>query len=266
MWLKNMATKITILGCGNSAGTPAMGNHWGACDPNEPRNLRTRASIAVRSETTTLLIDTSPDLRMQANRENIKKIDAIIFTHIHSDHVHGIDEIRNLNQRLGNVITPIYATAETMADIHQRFSYLFVEREKIYPAVLLPNVMTPESMNKPMTIGDITLTPFLQDHGTCISLGFRFGDVGYSTDMVRLPPESVETLKGVKAWIVDAAGYKTERNIVHATLQNVFDLNKEIKAGQVYLTHMGPGMDYQTLLRELPEGYKPAYDGLEIEL
>jgi phosphoribosyl 1,2-cyclic phosphate phosphodiesterase len=259
-------TKLTILGCGNSAGTPAMGNYWGACDPKEPKNNRTRASIAVRSETMTLLIDTSPDLRLQANREGISQIDAIIFTHNHSDHVHGIDEIRNLNQRLGGMITPIYATAETMADIHQRFGYLFFEHEKIYPAVLMPNILMPETMNRPITIGDITLTPFLQDHGTCISLGFRFGDVAYSTDMVRLPPESIETLKGVKTWIVDAAGYKMERNIVHSTLQNVFDLNKEIKAEQVYLTHMGPNMDYQTLLKELPEGYKPAYDGLEIEL
>ncbi len=210
-----MSVKLTILGCGDSAGVPTIGNHWGNCDPLEPRNMRTRASVVVRSATTTILIDTGPDLREQANRAGLGKIDAVLYTHMHSDHIMGIDEIRAQNKRLGFITTPAYGTRETMDDIVKRFDYLFVQQHKIYPTVLEPKIITPDQYAKPMTIGDIEFTPFLQDHGTCESLGFRFGSVGYSTDMVNMPPESFEVLKGVRIWIVDAAGYHMERNLVH---------------------------------------------------
>lgn len=259
-----MSVKLTVLGCGDSGGVPTIGNHWGLCDPLEPRNQRSRSSVVVRSETTTILIDTGPDLREQANRVGINTIDAILYTHMHSDHIMGIDEIRALNKRLGFITTPVYGTKETIDDIVGRFDYLFVQQHKIYPTVLEPNIIAPDKYTKPMTIGDIEFIPFIQDHGTCESLGFRFGSVAYSTDMVNMPPESFEVLKGVKTWIVDAAGYNMERNMVHARLQDVYRYNEIVGAEQVYLSHLPPGIDYKTLQSETPAGYDPAYDGLEL--
>jgi len=259
-----MSVILTVLGCGDSGGVPMIGNHWGLCDPLEPRNRRTRSSVVVRSETTTLLIDTGPDLRAQANREGLGKIDAIFYTHMHSDHTMGIDEIRAQNKRLGFITTPVYSTKETLDDITKRFDYMFVQQHKIYPTVLEAHVVEPAQYTKPMTIGDIEFTPFIQDHGTCETLGFRFGSVGYSTDMVNMPPESFEVLKGIKTWIVDAAGYKMERNLVHARLQDVYRFNEIIGAEQVYLSHLPAGIDYKTLQSETPAGYDPAYDGLEL--
>lgn len=259
----SLPVQFTIMGCGNSMGTPTIGNHWGACDPHEPRNYRTRASALIRSESTALVIDTGPDFREQANREGLTNTDAVFYTHAHADHVHGIEELRVFRLRHNRTI-PVYANQETLGDLQDRFSYLFVARNKLYPKVCEPNVLGAESMNRPVTIGDITVIPFEQDHGTCTTLGIRVGDLAYSTDMVSLDQPALETLIGIKTWIVDAAAYKMEQNMVHATLQKVFDYNQIIRADQVYLTHMPPSMDYRTLIRELPRGYAPAYDGLTI--
>ena len=261
-----MKIKLTILGCGDSAGVPAIGNYWGDCDPAEPKNRRSRASIVVRSETTTLLVDTGPDLREQANRAGLEQVDAVLYSHTHSDHVNGIDEIRTYNKRAGFTITPVYGTQETIRDLTHRFDYLFEAKNNLYPVVLDPRILGADMMGKPMTIGNITFTPFLQDHGTCESLGFRFGDIAYSTDMVRLPEDSLDVLKGIKTWIVDVSGYKMKKNVVHCTLENVYALNEKVGAEMVYLTHLPAYVDYQTLADEVPTGYAPAYDGLEFAI
>jgi phosphoribosyl 1,2-cyclic phosphate phosphodiesterase len=256
---------FTVLGCGNSMGTPTIGNHWGACDPKEKRNYRTRASAVLRSAETTLLIDSGPDLREQANREGLTKVDAVFYTHAHADHVHGIEELRVFRLRHNKTI-PIYGDQSTMDELQERFAYLFIERNKIYPKVCEPNVLHAAQLNNEFKIGDITIIPFEQDHGTCTTLGVRVGDLAYSTDMVDLGQPALETLIGVKTWIVDAAAYKMEQNLVHATLQKVIDYNQIIGAEQVFITHMPPSMDYQTLVRDLPKGYAPAYDGITFEL
>ncbi len=256
--------QFTILGCGNSMGTPTIGNHWGACDPNEPRNQRTRASAVIRTDKTTLLIDTSPDLRQQANREGIARADAVFYTHAHADHIHGLEELRVFRLRHNQTI-PVYGDKATMGELEERFAYLFIEKNRIYPKVCDAHVLSPEDMNIPLTIGDITLTPFEQDHGTCQTLGVRVGDLAYSTDMVDLGQAALETLIGIKTWIVDAAAYRSDKNLVHANLQKIFDFNQIIQAEQVYLTHLPPTMDYWTLINELPPGYAPAYDGMSID-
>jgi phosphoribosyl 1,2-cyclic phosphate phosphodiesterase len=256
---------FTVLGCGNSMGTPTIGNHWGACDPKEKRNYRTRASAVIRSAETTLLIDSGPDLREQANRENLTNVDAVFYTHAHADHVHGIEELRVFRLRHNKTI-PIYGDQLTMDELQERFAYLFIERYKIYPKVCEPNVLHAAQMNTEFTIGDITIIPFEQGHGTCMTLGVRVGDLAYSTDMVELGQPALETLIGIKTWIVDAAAYKMEQNMVHATLQKVMDYNQIIGAEQVFLTHMPPSMDYQTLVRELPKGYAPSHDGISFEI
>ncbi len=257
--------KFTLMGCGNSGGTPSIGNYWGVCDPLEPRNRRTRSAGLVRSETTTLLIDTGPDLREQANRAGIDRADAVIYTHAHADHISGIEELRAFQVRFKKRV-PIYGDQATIAELKSRSDYLFNQHRDFYPAVVSPTVIEPDQMGAPMAIGDISFTPFVQGHGTCETLGFRFGDLAYSTDMVEMPDAAMEAVKGIKTWIVDAAGYNLESTLVHATLAQIYALNEIIGAEQVYVTHLPPSMDYQTLLKELPAGYLPAYDGMEMEI
>lgn len=260
-----MTVKLTVLGCGNSAGTPTIGNYWGNCDPDNPKNRRTRASIAVQSDQTTLVIDTGADFKEQVNRANITRFDAILYTHAHADHIAGMDELRVVRNRTKQMVE-IYGNQATIDELRERFNYMFVEKARIYPKVFNDHIITDEQLGQPMTIGDIEFTPFGQDHGTMQSLGFRFGDIAYSTDMVDLDQDALETLKGVKTWIVDAAGYKMEKNVVHCTLRDLYALNDIVQAERVYITHLTPLMDYETLLRETPDGYEPAYDGLSIDI
>ncbi len=254
--------KIVILGCGNGAGVPAIGNHWGKCDPNEPKNRRTRASIAILTENTTVLVDTGPDLRLQLNRENIKNIDAILYTHAHADHVHGIDEIRTLS-RINKTMYPSYGDQATMDEITERFHYMFQEMaEGFYPAVLKAYII---QMNEILKLNGLEILPFQQDHGTRTSVGFRIGDTAYSTDMKRLDDKAFNALKDVKTWIVDGCGYQQADNPVHANLAEVFSYNERVGAQRVIFTHLAPNMDYQTVMSELPKGYEVAYDGMSVE-
>ncbi len=260
-----MKAKITILGCGNSTGIPAIGNHWGDCDPHEPKNTRTRSSLCIQTETTTIVVDTGPDFRNQLNREDIQTIDAALYTHHHGDHINGMDELRIIRHKNKNLV-PIYGNTETLKNLEHRFHYLFRGGDSdLYPIILTPTIIEQKTYNTPFTIGDITITPFEQDHGTLMSLGYRFGDLGYSVDMVNIDQTAINTLKGIKTWIVDAAGYKDNANKVHASLDKIITLNQQIGAQQVYLSSLSLPMDYQTLCKELPSGYKPAHDGLQIE-
>jgi phosphoribosyl 1,2-cyclic phosphate phosphodiesterase len=258
--------KVTVLGCGNSTGVPAIGNHWGKCDPNEPRNNRMRCSLAVQTERTTLIIDTGPDFRTQLTRENISRLDGVFYTHAHSDHVNGIDELRIMRFR-NNALIPIYADQTTMDDLKIRFDYMFTGGNMdLYPPIVEPNIIKPADFGKKRTFGDIAFIPFEQDHGSCKSVGYRFGDFAYSVDIFNLEKPAIDTLKGIKTWIVDAAAYTQENNAVHANLETIYRLNKQIDAQQVYITSLTLSMDYKTLLGDLREGYAPAYDGLKLTI
>lgn len=263
---KASTAKITVLGCGNSTGVPAIGNHWGLCDPNEPKNNRMRCSIAVQTEQTTLIVDTGPDFRHQLTRANINRIDGVLYTHMHSDHVGGIDELRIMRFR-NKALIPIYADQDTMFDLHRRFPYIFDGGNiDLYPPIVEPHVLDKAHFGIEHHFGDIAYTPFEQDHGSCKSVGFRFGDFGYSVDIFTLDETALKTLKGIKTWIVDAAAYNQDNNAVHANLEMIYKLNKSIGAEQVYLTSLTLAMDYQTIKNELPSGYAPAHDGLTFEI
>ncbi|OFW87957.1 MAG: hypothetical protein A3J37_01020 [Alphaproteobacteria bacterium RIFCSPHIGHO2_12_FULL_45_9] len=256
--------KITILGCGDSAGVPRIGGDWGNCDPATPKNRRTRPSIMVQSDTTTIVVDTGPDFGLQLTRENIKTVDAILYTHDHSDHVAGIDDLRIIQGRINKKV-PIYLDKKTHQSLKTRYGYIFEQTSTFYPAVVDVHLFAKESMRQKHQIGDIEFIPFEQDHGQGnISLGFRFGDFGYSTDMRNLDDKAVSILKGVKTWVADCADFAHGHGTLHADLPTVERLNAEIGAEKVYLTHLKMFYDYNKMAAALPKGFEPAYDGLII--
>lgn len=262
--------KAVILGCGNSSGVPAIGNYWGACNPDNPKNLRGRSSLAVMSDSTTIIIDTGAEFREQFNRENLPIPDAVFYTHEHGDHCHGIDDLRSFRFHLGeDQMLDIYGSASTIKDIKKRFPYLFNKGgkgEKFYPPMLKSNIFAGDDFGKPHRIGDIDFIPFEIDHGIGTCTGFRFSDMAYCVDLKSLDDKAIEIIKGVRNWIVDAAAYKNRNNFVHASIDDIINYNKIIRAQNVYITSLTTQMDYDILTAELPEGFYPAYDGLKIEI
>ncbi len=262
--------RITILGCGGATGVPIVGPDWGNCDPAEPRNRRRRVSILVDSPESTdgpLLVDTSPDLREQLVDAQVGRIGAVLYTHQHADHVHGIDDLRALNRRQQAII-PAYGTAETMAAIIERFGYAFGQptlrpdgRLFFYKPCLEARSIVPGQGFRASGIG---VLPFEQDHGFSTTTGYRFGDAAYSTDVVNFSEEAFAALAGVRLWIVDCLG--RSRFPTHAHLERTLEWIARVKPERAVLTHMSAELDYRRLCDELPPGVEPAYDGMTIEL
>ncbi|HBM91234.1 MAG TPA: MBL fold metallo-hydrolase [Rhodospirillaceae bacterium] len=252
--------KITILGCGGAGGVPLIGGNWGDCDPNNPKNARTRVSLKIEEGGTTLLVDTSPDLREQLLKAGLDDLTAILYTHEHADHTHGIDNIRSINWLTGHTV-PLYADARTMQELKKRFDYIF---EPMKAARFMKPSIEPHVINGPLQFETIKALSFSQQHGDAFSLGYRFNDFGYSTDVSALDEKAFEILEGVKVWVVGAIREKPHAK--HANLETVLSWIERIKPARAYLTHMDHSMDYDTLMRRLPDGVEPAYDGLEIDL
>ncbi len=253
--------KLRILGCGTSSGVPRIGNDWGACDPAEPRNRRSRASILVSTEVTTLLVDTTPDMRQQLLDADVIDIDAILWTHDHADHCHGIDDCRQIfHARRAPV--PGYGFVETMAQLETRFGYVFHGRDG-YPPTVERHVLRPD-----MLIGDMRLRSVAQPHGSIYSAGFRFDSDGksiaYSTDFHMFTEDMLETFAGVDIWVVDAL--RARPHPTHAHLDLTLDAIARCRPKRAILTHMDQSMDYATLCAALPAGVEPGHDGLEISL
>ncbi len=253
--------RFVLMGCGASGGVPIIGNYWGACDPKEPRNIRTRSSAFIQTDSTTVLIDTGPDFREQCNKHKIEDMDAVLYTHSHADHTHGIQELSIL-RRIQDRRFPIYTNAQTLAELKLQFSFMFDDKHShLYPSALEENLITPYEQ---FTIGDIDIMSIEQDHGTMTTLGFRFGDLAYSTDMKSLDDKAINALKGIKTWFVDAGAYQNAENYVHAHIGKVYELNEQVGAEEVYIMHLPVTMDYQTVEAELKDGYAMAYDGLTL--
>ena len=255
--------RITILGCGSSGGVPRLGGHWGDCDPEEPRNRRQRCSILVErvtdTGTTTVLIDTSPDMRNQLLEANVGRLDAVLYTHAHADHVHGLDDLRmiviNMRERL-----PVYADAPTKQALLDRFGYAFIRPEgSMYPPILnLHDIDGDVAIDGPG--GSLTFTPFLVNHGGMDALGFRFNDVAYLPDVASIPDGVWPHLENLTCWIVDAL--RREPHPTHSHLDQTLGWIKDMAPKSAVLTNMHNDLDYRTIASETPDHIAPAYDGM----
>ena len=253
--------KATLLGCGPSWGVPAIGPDWGRCDPAEPRNQRRRCSLLVESRGAALLIDTSPDLRQQLLDAGAARLDAVLLTHAHADHLHGIDDIRIVNKLIGQPI-PLYAKAETLAEVERRFGYVLMPAVPGRP--LYRPSLTPHEITGTFGAAGMTIVPFGQSHGYSTTLGFRIGPLAYSTDVVELDDNAFAALVGVELWIVDCL--RREQHPTHSHLAKTLAWIERVGPRRAILTHMDQSLDYRELSSELPAGVEPGYDGLTIEL
>ena len=262
--------RATILGCGSSPGVPRIGNDWGACDSNEPRNRRLRCALLIErfdggAVPTTVLIDTGPDLRTQLLAADVKHIDGVVYTHPHADHIHGIDDLRSVWQNSKRLVD-VYADGPTTARLEQAFEYCFRSLPgSFYPPILKQHPMT---VGAPLTIvgagGPVELLPFRQVHGDIDTIGLRIGGLAYSCDISELPPESEEKLAGLDVWIVDALRYRPHPS--HFSVEQSLAWIARLKPRRAILTHMHNDLDYARLRSELPAHVEPAYDGMQIEL
>lgn len=263
--------QFTILGSGSSGGVPRADGAWGACDPTEPRNRRTRCSLLVRRKSdvdgapeTTVLIDTAPELRQQAAAAGVTRLDAVLYTHDHADQTHGIDDLRAfwIRQRRR---TPCFMDAPTYQSLTRRFAYVF-EGEGGYPPICdarrLPPLGLGWSIDGPS--GEIPVLTFDQDHGGVRSIGYRIGPVAYSSDIVGFPPESEPALQGLEVWIVDSL--RVTPHPTHAHLDMALEWIAKFKPRRAILTNMHQDLDYRALEASLPAGVEPAYDGLTFDL
>lgn len=260
--------KITILGCGSSGGVPRIGNHWGRCDPADPRNRRRRCSVLVRragaSSETAVLVDTSPDMRAQLLDAGISWLDGVLYTHDHADHTHGIDDLRAVVFN-GRRRVDTYMSRATADIVMSRFAYCFdAPEDSPYPPILRQHTIfagTPVVVNG--AGGPIAALPFDQEHGHIRSLGFRFGNVAYSCDVSGLPEESLEALEDLDVWIVDAL--RRAPHPSHFSLEDALAWIERVRPRRAILTNLHVDFDYEALRRELPDGVEPAYDGLTVE-
>ena len=259
--------RATILGCGSSGGVPRLGGDWGDCDPENPRNARTRCSLLLERVSdggvTRVLIDTSPDMRAQLLRAGVGMLDGVVYTHAHADHVHGIDDLRqivfNTRTRL-----PVWADGPTQDALLARFGYVFAQpKGSPYPPILDLN-----GIDGAVTVmgagGPLVLHPIRLNHGSIDALGFRVGGLAYCPDVVAIYPESWPMLDGLDVWIVDALRRKPHPT--HAHLALTLDWIAQARPARAVLTNLHNDLDYATLSAETPDHITPAHDGLVIEL
>ncbi|MDD7908817.1 MBL fold metallo-hydrolase [Pseudovibrio exalbescens] len=259
--------KFTILGCGSSTGVPRIGGDWGACDPLEPKNRRRRCSLLVEriSQTgrTTLVVDTGADLREQMISADVKALDAVLYTHPHADHIHGIDDLRffALMQRAR---VPVHMDEPTSNRVRTAFEYCFTTPPGSgYPPILEEHRITE---GEPIVVegkgGSIQALPFRLQHGDITALGFRFGDLAYSPDVNDIPEAAFSALEGLNIWIIDALRHKPHQS--HFNVEDALRWSARFAPRHTVLTNLHCDLDYNALSAEVPEGVEPAFDGMTL--
>lgn len=267
------ATRITarILGCGSSGGVPRIGNVWGACDPNNPKNRRRRCALLLTGTredaegVTRILIDAGPDLREQMLDAQVPAIDGVLFTHEHADHTHGIDDLRVLALNAKRRVD-VYMSIATEVRLREAFGYCFTAPENSpYPPILnAHSIAADEGVVIEGAGGSIAIQPFEQQHGSITSLGFRVGRFAYSCDLSGIPSTSLAAVEGLDTWVIDALRYAPHPS--HLSLEESLELIEAHAPRRAILTNLHVDMDFDVLAGQIPAHVEPAYDGMEIEV
>lgn len=259
--------RVTILGCGPSVGVPMIGGpdgagEWGVCDPAEPRNRRSRSSIVIERAGARLLVDTAPELRTQLLACAIGRVDAILYTHAHADHITGIDDTRSLNRTAQRPLDA-FGTRATLAELERRFGYAFRPWEPpgFFRPVLVPREVAP---GQTVGIAGMEVALFEQDHGFTTTLGLRVGGFGYSTDVVRMSEAGFAALAGIDTWVVGC--FCRAPHNTHAHVGLVLDWVARLGVRRTVLTHMGTDLDWAWLAANLPAGVEGGYDGMVLDV
>lgn len=253
--------KVLFLGTGTSTGVPTLCCTCEVCRSSDPRNHRLRASVMVENGDHRYLVDTSTDLRQQCLKYGITRIDGVLYTHHHADHVHGIDELRCFNF-FNKVDTPCYGNAETLETIQKNFSYIFNGRKPEGGGI--PRLVLHTVDGIPLHLGGMRVTPVEVDHGSMTILGYRFNDVAYVTDASGIPEPSRRKLEGLELLILNALGFKPHPT--HFCLSQSLDMIERLKPRRAILTHINHSFDHETVSRDLPGNVSLAYDGLTLEI
>jgi phosphoribosyl 1,2-cyclic phosphate phosphodiesterase len=261
----------TVLGCGSSGGVPRVGNAWGKCDPNEPRNRRRRCALLIegfsdgQDEPTRIIIDTGCDLREQLLDARVGRVDAVFYTHEHADHTHGIDDLRVLALNTMKRVD-VYYSREAGERLHEAFSYCFAAPPGSgYPPILDGHVIVAgETTRIDGPGGRIDITAFEQEHGDISSLGYKVGGFAYSCDLSGIPDHSLGAVSGLDVWIIDAL--RPTPHPSHLSLPESLDLIGRVKPKHAVLTNVHFEMEYATVARETPANVTPAFDGMRIDV
>ncbi len=255
--------KLKVLGCGTSTGVPVPGCPCAVCTSGDPKNVRLRtSSIITTNDNRTILIDAGIDLRAQALKHGITRVDSVLFTHSHSDHILGVDDLRCFNFIQKKPI-PCFGVDKTLSEIQRIFTYLFSETD--YEGGLLADLtMQRIEHYKPFVAENVEVTPFLLMHGKMPVTGYRFGDFVYATDCKTIPEESKSVMKGARCLLLDGLRYREHKT--HLTIDEAVEIAHELNAEQTYLIHMSHDIDYHLANKKLPSNIQIAFDGLEIDL
>lgn len=260
--------RVTILGCGSSPGTPRPNGDWGACNPHNPKNRRMRASILIErincAGATSIVIDTGPDFRAQMLMADVRQIDAIVYTHAHADHIHGIDDVRSYVFAQGQMM-PIYADAATSVRLHEAFGYCFATPPgSAYPPIMIDNRIDADTaFDVEGQGGPLTFIPLYQEHGSIHSLGFRIGDLAYCPDVSAVPEPTRDKMRDLDVLIIDALQYREHPS--HLSLAQALEVIDDIAPKRAFLTHMHIPLDFDTVMAETPDRVSPCFDGQVIE-